>query len=309
MSAPPITTPRQPAFERVSAIFRRVVENVRARTSDPELPFGIIPLDKATYGIRRGKVTILASRTSEGKTALALQTAINLADAGRTVAFVSLEDDRESLVERIYCNMARVNNGELRAGKIEQSQIDSIMPIFDRLKVLVLDNYGYNFIELEQIMSTLDPPPEVVFVDYVQMVEQEKRESEYEAVSRFVRDAKVFAERHRVGFVLVSQINRQGARDGKPLLHHLANCGRLEQVADLVLLFYTPGYYNESSWDYQESAGTGMKVCPMDYVEIEIAKNKVGPRGMVIGLRFTGSQYRFAPWAEDAEVETGEVEI
>ena len=293
------TAPRQPVFERVSTIFERVQANVRTRTGQAEFAFGIPPLDAATHGLPKGKVTIIASRVSEGKTSLGLQVATHLAVSGKTVAFVSLEDDRESIVERLFCQTTRTDHAHLMMGQPEWERHPEILPVFDRLKLVVLDNFGYNFHELEAVMQTLDPKPDTVIVDYVQMVDQRERESEYEAVSRFVRHAKVFAETHKIGMVLLSQINRAGARDGRPELHHLANCGRLEQVANLVLLMFTPHYYEAESFDYDAGSGQGMQTCPSDYVELMVAKNKTGPRGIVVPLRFVGSQYRFEPWGED----------
>ena len=89
---------RQPRFERVSEIYHRVRRAVSRRTATPELPFGIPALDDLTRGLLRGKLAILAARSSQGKTSLALQTAWNLAEAGKTVAYITLEDDREELV-------------------------------------------------------------------------------------------------------------------------------------------------------------------------------------------------------------------
>lgn len=291
---------RQPNFETLGTIFGRVKENIAKRKAEPELPFGIKILDDLTRGIPQNKITIIAARATEGKTSIGLQTAVNLANNGKTVAFLSLEDDRESLVERIYCQQMRVDQYKLT----HESQIDPVAEtIFDRLKLLILDDYGYNFDELQNIVTTLEPKPDVVFIDYVQMVEQSKKESEYEAVSRFVRQAKIFAERYEVAVVLLSQINRAGARDGRPEMHHLANCGRLEQVANLVLLLFAPFYYNEASFDYNDDgSGFAKGYCPKDYTEVLIAKNKTGARGKVARLRFVGSQYRFEGWNQMEEV-------
>lgn len=292
---------RQPSFERVSTIFERVKANVQGRTDAPALPCGIPPLDQAIRGLPQGKVTILAARTTEGKTSLGIQIAANLADCGKTVAYITLEDDRESLVERLYCQMARVDHGRLLAGQLSALEHPAMPRVFEQLRLLVLDNYGYNMRELETVMASLAPPPDVVFVDYAQMIDQAQRETEYEAISRFVRDVKVFAERHRIAVVLLSQINRVGARDGRPQLHHLASCGRLEQVANLVLLLFAPRFYDMASYDYDPTSGRGLKDCPREYVELEIAKNKTGRRNVIVPLRFIGSQYRFEAWHVDQE--------
>jgi len=237
MSWSSIIEEREPSYETLGEIFKRVDMDRKMETEEIDLPFGIKVLDDLTRGIPKNKVTIIAARATEGKTSIGLQSAMNLADKGKTVVFVSLEDDRDSLVKRIYCQQTHTDNYRFNS----RTQIDPITrDLFDRLKLLVLDDYGYNFKEIHRIVTTIDPKPDVIFVDYVQMAEKKEKESEYESASRFVMDSKLFAEKYEVTIVLLSQINRAGARDGRPELHHLANCGRLEQVANLVLLLFAP---------------------------------------------------------------------
>lgn len=292
------TNKREAKFESVSEILKRVRVNVAKRTEAIEFPFGIKALDDSTGGLPKGKITIIAARTSEGKTSLSLQVACHMAKNDKTVAFISLEDDRESLVERLYCQQGKLDNFKLRNGDATQLDDPETNKLLENIRLLVLDDFGYNFDELVHVMETLDPKPDVVFIDYVQMIDQGQKESEYEAVSKFVRQAKIFAERYKIAVVLVSQINRQGARDGRPDLHHLASCGRLEQVANLVLIMYTPYFYGQPSFDYVKNTVFGMEKCPDDYTEVEVAKNKTGSRSLVVPLKFVGSQYRFDNWTE-----------
>lgn len=302
MTAPTGMTRRQPHFETVATIFERVKANVALRTTAPRFAFGLPSLDQATHGLRPGKLTILAARTSEGKTSLALQTAASLAKAGHCVAYISIEDDREQLVEKLYCQEARVAHRLLQEGRIEALAHAGVAALFETLHLVVLDNFGYTLAEIREVLERLDPAPSVVVLDYVQLIDQPERLSEYEALSRFVRDAKVFVEHSKIGLLLLSQINRQGARDGRPELHHLASCGRLEQVADLVLLLFCPYLYRATSADYIEALGRGMKAPPADYVELCVAKNKTGPRNQLVRLRFDGPTYHFEEWRDDQSV-------
>jgi replicative DNA helicase len=295
--SPASTGPRQPRFERVSEIFQRVKQAVQSRTATPELPFGMPELDEITRGLLRGKITVIAARSSQGKTSFALQTAWHLADQGKTVAYLTLEDDREELVERLYCHVGRVDNQALRRGEWPMDN-PAIPSLFERLKLLVLDDYGYNVQELAHVVNTLSPTPDVVVVDYAQMIDDDQVESEYRAISLFVRHLKLFAEQSDIAVILCSQINRQGAQEGRPSLHHLARCGRLEEVANLVLLLYWPFITKDSSFDYQSgipNCGFAAGSCPADYFEVLVEKNKTGPKG-IVRTRFVGKHYRFEPW-------------
>ena len=130
---------RTPKFENVWSIYGRVKAGIAGRGDVPEFGFGIQALDWLTNGMQRGKLTIIAARTSEGKTALALQTAKQQALSGKTVAYLSLEDDREELVERLLCNHFQVNNQYLRRGLVENLPPDELVErVFPSLKLLVL---------------------------------------------------------------------------------------------------------------------------------------------------------------------------
>lgn len=289
---------RKPSFENLCHIWKKRVEEICLRTENPPFPFGIKDLDKITHGVTKGKVSLIAARTSEAKSSFAIQSAFNMADLGSTVLYITLEDDSGQIAERIFSNLMEVDNQELITGKVDRSLLESsaITETFEKVKFLPLENYGHNFEEIKNSIDSLDPKPDVVFLDYVQMIEQLPKESEYEALSRFAQSCKRFAEENKIALVIVSQINRAGAREGRPQAHHLQGCGRLEQACDLLLILYCPFNYQDSSYDYKKETGRGMEECPRDYYEITVAKNKNGIKNWVVPVRFTGKFYKFYPW-------------
>lgn len=287
---------RNPVFENLSSIFESVKKDAEKRNDKPEFPFGLTELDRVTNGIKRGKLTMIAARTSEGKTALGMQLAANLADSGKTVAFISLEDDRKQIAEKIYCNMMRENNYDLQKGKISKEKSESANKMFEDMKLLVLDDFGYNFDEIRYVVEELDPRPDIVFLDYVQMVERGNYKTRYDAISEFARQCKVFAEKADIGFVLMSQINRAGAKEERPALYHMSGCDTLEQVADLVLIMYYPFVYGDSTFNYNRDRNEGFEFAPNNWMEVEVAKNKTGMRNVIVPLCYTGKHYLFEDW-------------
>lgn len=292
------TTERMPVYEPLSKIWERRIQKIVKRTDKPEFPFGLGELDRVTHGITKGKVTLIAARTSEAKTAFTLQGAFNIADSGKNVVYISLEDDVEQIAERLFSNIREINNQDLITGKVDKETLEdpAIKDLFSRIRFMPLENYGHNFDEIQHVIDTINPKPELIFLDYVQMIEQLPRETEYEALSRFAQKCKKFAGVNDIGLVVVSQINRAGAKEGRPQAHHLQGCGKLEQVCDLLLILYCPYNYNDHSYDYNKETGDGMEECPNDYVEVIVAKNKNGMRNVVVKTRFIGKYYKFEPW-------------
>ena len=76
-----------------------------------------------TGGLHPGELFILAARPSMGKTALALNIAQYVPTRLRgTVAMFSLEMSKESLLTRMMCAGARVDQQKFRAGYLNQEE-------------------------------------------------------------------------------------------------------------------------------------------------------------------------------------------
>lgn len=88
----------------------------------------------------------------------------------------------------------------------------------------------------------------------------------YAATTQIAMALKHFAMRWEVPVVAVAQLNRQvEARSDKvPALSDFRDCGRLEEVGDLVLGLYRPGYYED--------------IDPDDQVQVHCLKNKNSPK-------------------------------
>lgn len=304
-SKPDALSKREFSCSDLSLYWEKRREEIKKRTSKPQYPTGLDRVDEIIHGIPKGKVTIIGGRTSEAKTSFALQAAFNIAEVGKTICYITLEDDVGQLTERLFCNIMSVDNQELIRGVVSPAKLndETFNTLLQNLKFVAVQDFGHNFEEIKKIITTVQPKPEIVFLDYVQMIEQRQGESEYESLSRFSQQAKKFAEINDIGLVVISQINRGGVKEGRPQAHHLQGCGRLEQVSDLLVILYCPANYDDQSFDYEEGtmdgkkiAITGFKDCPPDYVELIIAKNKNGLKNVVVPLRFTGKHYRFEEW-------------
>ncbi len=101
-------------FERLEKIFRE-------GKSVTGIPTGYTELDKLTSGLQASELIILASRPSQGKTALALNLAENIAiRAGSPVAIFSLEMSKESLLQRLVASVAQIDAHKFRTGHLSR---------------------------------------------------------------------------------------------------------------------------------------------------------------------------------------------
>ena len=85
---------RKTCFTLAEASANAIARLKRLRAGEPDLnaiPTDLKALDAATGGLRRGEYVVIGARPSMGKTALAVQLAMNVAEHGGGVAYFSLE--------------------------------------------------------------------------------------------------------------------------------------------------------------------------------------------------------------------------
>jgi replicative DNA helicase len=132
-----------------------------------------------------------------------------------------------------------------------------------------------------------EPKISLVIVDYVGLLSApvSKGGERYLEIGRISSEAKSVAIELEVGFVLLSQLNREveSRGDGRPKISDLRESGNLEQDADVVGLLYRESKYNEAA--------------ARDKAELIIAKARNGDIGK-IPLRFDDRTVSFSDWGE-----------
>jgi replicative DNA helicase len=129
------------------------------------------------------------------------------------------------------------------------------MEVFRRgatdVPLLLLDGIGFRFKELEQMVRELEPKPEILVLDYIQLISTEYRISKVEMLTEYVRQFKELAVKNNFVGILLSQINRgvENRAEKEPLLSELKGSGSLEECADTVLMLYWP-WKNDTANDF-----------------------------------------------------------
>ncbi len=185
----------------------------------PGVSTGLSAIDRKITGLNKSDLILLAARPGMGKTALALNMALNVAKSARkTVAVFSLEMSREQLVTRILASEALVENNRLRTGMLRESDWDKIVDataVLQGLDVRIDDN---------PLLSVAD-------------------------MNAKCRMLKIMAKELNVPVVCLSQLSRANEKrdDKRPMLSDLRESGAIEQDADIVMFLYRDDYYNDDS--------------------------------------------------------------
>ncbi len=210
------------------------------------LSTGYLKLDEMTGGLHEGELIILAARPSMGKTALALNIAQHVAmfpEKKQTVAVFSLEMSRESLLTRMICAGARVDQQKFRAGYLNQDERRRLQRTASELvqaPLFIDDTSGTHLMDIHAKLRRLKSEHglSLVVVDYLQLMSGRGRfENRNQEISTISRGLKLLAKELKVPMLVLSQLSRAPETrpgDHRPQLSDLRESGSIEQDADLV---------------------------------------------------------------------------
>ena len=209
---------------------------------------------------------------------MACQIAARAANAGRRVAFVSLEMDRAQIVGRMI--RQRLGFDERDADRLtedENAQMDRALTFMDHWPLRCDTRRPAT---MENILNRRESGsrsfvPELLVIDYLQLIAaRDPRARRFDQISEIVREVVDTAKRLQVPILALAQLNREAesakAKDARPRLSHLRESGSIETETDVVWLIYRPELGSDT--------------------EVIIAKNRFGDCGtvnLVWNARFT----------------------
>src|SRR5262249_40894406 len=150
-----------------------------------------------TAGLQNSELIILAARPSVGKTAMALNIALHVVVHGQQpVFFVSLEQSRIELAERLLCCHARVDSHKLRLAHLGSDDMQKLIEaggVLREAKMYIDDTPGQGMLRIAANARRLKLRRgiKLVIIDYLQLIEPDnRRDSRQEQVANISRRLK-----------------------------------------------------------------------------------------------------------------------
>jgi len=279
---------------------RKAAEQAWAAHSGEEtgaVPSGIGPLDRMVYGFRPGEMVLLGGRPSMGKTAVAINVALNAARAGRKVAFCSLEMGPDAIALRCMAeSMAQqgraITYRDLGAGNIPELAHGAFADALQEVAGLPIVFLPREYQDVGALMAgtkrarAMMKGLDLIIVDYVQLMKASQAKNRYEVITEISTAIKRLAGQMEVPILALSQLSRavEQRDDKRPRMDDLRESGQLEQDADTILFCYRDEYYLERepteglSFEDLESLEQ-QKQRARNRLEIIVAKQRQGPIG------------------------------
>ena len=293
------------SFEKMDTLLTKAFDDITAMAERGDkmmgVPTGFKDVDNLFHGFRGGDLIILAARPSVGKTALALNIAVNAAMKGTPVAFFSLEMSAGQLVQRILCAEARVDLQKIRSGRINEGDWGAIAEASNRLSKLDLyidDSPGLTILEARakarrELRAAQGKG--LIVVDYLQLMQpaSSRRDGNRAVeVAEISRGLKILAKEMDVPVLALSQLSRmiEMRKSKRPMLSDLRESGSIEQDADIVMFIDRSMTEDEAASDDRPDWNTA---------ELIVAKHRNGPT-RDIKLTFIPELTRFMNYADES---------
>lgn len=264
------TSIQQVLLENLSAIDRATKNKDKLLGT----PTGFKALDKLLNGLQKSNLVIVAARPAMGKTAFALNIALQTAvKEDSSVIVFSLEMSKEQLGQRLLSVQSRVDMQKLQRGTLDKGDWERVNLAIDdmsRAKLVIDDTPGISLMEIRnkcrrlKMSSGLD----LIVIDYLQLMSSpERNENRQAEISAISRNLKLLAREMDCPVIALSQLSRAPEQrpNHTPNLSDLRESGAIEQDADVVMFLYRDDYYNRETTDRPG-------VC-----DVIVAKNRSGP--------------------------------
>ena len=278
---------------------------------------GFTQYDALTSGFHGSDLIILAARPAMGKTAFALNLALNVAKSGRHVLIYSLEMGNEQLFDRLLSIESKIKLKAIKDGTLSGDDYAAIGNGLGRLAELPLyisDSSSVNMLEIKAVARRLKAEGKLDFmlIDYLQLINPSEgsRKSREQEISEISRSLKIIAKELNIPIVTLSQLSRsvESRTDKRPILSDLRESGAIEQDADMVMFLYREKYYMKDGIPQDGNAASGIQNIPPQYtshgkmqgtgdnelekVEVIIGKHRSGPTGTIeLGFRPSYQQF------------------
>lgn len=249
------------SFKGSTEVVSNVMEEIDALRHSSDgitgVETGYRDIDKLTNGLQRGDLIILAARPSMGKTAFALNLALNTSLCKKNkgaVALFSLEMPAEQYMRRILSAKSQVEGNKLRSGQLRADEMNKLSESANELSALKIFIDDSAVIKIPEIFSKCrklqsEHGLDLIVVDYLQLITSSGKESRQLEISEISRSLKALARELEVPVLALSQLSRgvETRQDKRPMLSDLRDSGAIEQDADIVVFLYRDDYYDREN--------------------------------------------------------------
>jgi len=213
------------------------------------IPTGFTKLDELISGFRPGQFIVIGAATSMGKSAFAVNLALNICDQGNKVALWSFEMDKKEIIHRVFAIRTGLSSNILKNNTMTEEYYNTVRRYADStsddlvIRVDRVRNMNNFYLECRALKIN---NVKTIIIDYLQLInlDQGFGTNRVRELEQITPNLKIIATELGITIIALSQLSREvHKRDGKrPILSDLRDSGSIEQDADIVMFLHRPDF-------------------------------------------------------------------
>lgn len=254
-----------------------IITQIHTSAKDVDiLPTGWAQVDEfLDGGFQRKEFIVIGAGTGIGKSYIAGQLFHNIARKGFKSAYYSLEIANEMVVARLLGGLSNVKPARIQTGNIDSYENDDLISAEGELLAYEEDMlFEDDLFELKDLIASVEKEkPDLVVIDFLQIVEVSGIPDEYTRITKVANELKKLAKRQNCCIIALSQLSNQLARDKAEKMHvaEFRGSGAIAHAAHL-------GFIIER----------GQQMQTLQEVNMFLKKNRRGSTGITFHLLFKG---------------------
>jgi replicative DNA helicase len=270
---------------------------------------GFDSLSEKLFLEESGNLVVLASWVGGGKTAFALNLALNIAQffltqkKEKAVEFISLEGSSNYISEKIFSIFSEIDFSLLKTGKLNKEEYNKVLEIENILSnfpFYIDDTFNFSISNIESRIREQKTKKNIgiVFIDYLQLINSNYVGNDFEKTSHIIKSLKALSKELNIPIILLSQISSKiNDRENKiATLLDFGEASSLIKHADIILFLHREEFFLSQR---EPEPGTDKHNCWLkklneiyNEADLIIAKNRHG-KTEKIKLYFDKSTLKF----------------
>jgi replicative DNA helicase len=249
--------------DAIKGVYRQIESNLKGEYFTGT-DTGFSQINKASGGLQKSDLIIIAGETSQGKTSLALSMINAAGKTGEPVAIYSMEMKSVQLAARLPSKNTGISTKEILFSQLNDEYLEildsGINKIYD-LPIYFDDNSTSNIDKIIASIRSMKQRYNIsgAVVDYLQILNvNQKSMNKEQTMGDVARRLKNLAKEPDIRIIALSQLNRNEANP-VPTLNRLRDSGQIGEAADVVILVYRPEIYTPEKFYPVPFAGYSTK--------------------------------------------------
>lgn len=233
--------------KHIDEYLRSLYEDMAVRADNPVevygLETGLGDFDRVTHGLQQGEEFVLAGQPGAGKSLLAFQLGIGMAERGHAGAVYSLEMSGAAMVRRHLSAISKIKTYNMQSGVGMLEKWDNLVKAIDvmgKLPVFIADDSDWTTIQMRADLSRLKQQQDIKWfiVDYHDLL-GDSFGRDFNERSAYISQQlhSICKDLHLAGLVIQS-INKAGY-GANPTMQNLSGSTKVMHTADQIAILVT----------------------------------------------------------------------